>query len=74
MASEKLDKWFGDEPPSCALCEFGRWDRAHSAVLCSEKGVMDPAAHCKRYRYDPFRREPRKRPPLPEFDPKDFSL
>ena len=74
MAPDKSEKWFGGETPACSLCEYGRWDGSHTAVLCKEKGVMQPDGHCRRFRYDPFRREPRRRPSLPEYDPKDFEI
>jgi hypothetical protein len=61
--------------PACRYCACA--DRvivAEDAVLCTKKGVVAGGYHCRRYRYDPLKREPDAVPLLEEFREKDFSL
>lgn len=46
-----------DIEPRCAYCEFGSTVN-DTQVVCPRKGIMDSAAHCFRFRYDPLRRVP----------------
>ncbi len=49
--------------PRCAYC-------AHAArvsdeeVACEKKGVVDAGGHCRRFKYDPLKRVPPKKPQL----------
>lgn len=55
---------------------------AHSArlddntVLCAKKGVQNIDSKCFRFRYDPYKRIPKKAKPLDfsKYDEEDFSL
>lgn len=60
--------------PRCEYCAEGGWNAAHSAILCPRLGVMRPTDHCDRFDYDPLRREPKREPKLPDYDPADFTL
>ncbi|MDL2234377.1 hypothetical protein LJC63_12490 [Ruminococcaceae bacterium OttesenSCG-928-L11] len=73
MAEKRL---FGNRiSPACKYCEQGRlsFDRS-GAVLCERKGVVAPDYKCRHYRYDPLKREPRRRAPLQKFSQSDFEL
>lgn len=47
-----------DIEPRCAYCAQGR--PMGERVICARKGIMDPAAHCRSFRYDPLKRVPPK--------------
>lgn len=55
----------------CALCANwladGQEGRCRLELNLGEKG-------CKKFTYDPLKREPRKAPPLREFDPEEFKI
>ena len=46
--------------PRCAYCQHGT-DIGEESVACLKKGVMDSGSHCGSFRYDPFKRVPRRR-------------
>lgn len=58
----------------CAWCVHGREASDAELRLCPFKGVVDACFRCRRFRYDPLKREPKPAPTLPDFDAKDFSL
>lgn len=60
---------------SCAYCLYG----AHledGQVLCSKKGIRTMADQCRKFRYDPCKRIPKKAKALDfsKYDGEDFSL
>lgn len=72
MARMKL---FGNSiEPACAHCQFGRPAPDRLMVLCRKYGPVAPHYQCKRYRYDPLKRVPRRLPALPQYDADDFKL
>ncbi len=64
----------GDVPPSCEYCEFGRKASDHVMILCIKKGMVSPYYSCRKFRYSPLKRIPKRRPKLPEFTSEDFAL
>lgn len=56
----------------CAFCELGTPvpapDGADFDVICPKKGVVRADFVCRRFRYDPLKRNPREKPSLPEFE------
>lgn len=62
--------------PACKHCEHGKFfknqDKNH--ILCSRKGVVAPDYHCRKYKYDPLKRVPKKNPTLPSYKQSDFTL
>lgn len=57
---------------SCEVC-------AHSAMAdgvcrCLLGTAPGKKGLCKKYAYDPLKREPRRAPPLTDFDPEVFKL
>ena len=68
-------KYFNkDIPPACASCRRGRRCPGTDRVLCSLRGVMEPADACRKYRYDPLKRVPKRPRKLPVYKPEDFAL
>ncbi|MGI6744975.1 MAG: hypothetical protein ACOX45_02160 [Acutalibacteraceae bacterium] len=61
-------------PPQCRYCTYGRTTADGTNVLCIKKGVMLLNSRCRKYKYDPLKREPRQKPEKPEFSKEDFSL
>lgn len=44
----------------CANCFFGRTPKDRTVVLCEKKGIVEPDASCRHYKYDPLKRVPSK--------------
>ncbi len=60
---------------SCSYCTFGaRLD--DEQVLCSKKGVCPMDGKCRRFRYDPTKRIPKKSKAMDfaKYDKEDYSL
>jgi hypothetical protein len=61
--------------PACRHCESEiQVMPSNGQVLCSRLGVVAADYHCKRYVYDPLKRIPKRKRPLPKFTPADFSI
>lgn len=58
----------------CRNCFFGRFSPDGQIILCDKKGMSDPDGSCKKYKYDPLKRVPRKAPKPEEADPAEFEL
>lgn len=43
-------------------------------MLCAIRQNPGEKAACRHFNYDPLKRSPKNLPPLPDFDPEDFSL
>lgn len=56
----------------CAFCEFGTLvpgpDGDDTDVICLKKGVVKTTYVCRRFRYDPLKRNPKEKMPLPDFE------
>ena len=76
LSKKQRKKLFRPEQYSavCENCRFGKAAPDGSSVLCSVRGVMHRQSSCKKYEYDPLKREPARAPALPEFDPNLFAL
>lgn len=61
-----------DEDRMCVKCERGTPVFTGDAVLCRLRGLVKPTACCRRFRYDPLKREARPTPPLPTLDLNDL--
>ncbi len=72
MAKKKL---FGNtKEPRCETCSIGKRSADGESVLCIHGGAVPLSHHCRRYRYDPLRRTPKRRPLLGEYSAADFAL
>ena len=64
-----------DIPRSCTYCRFGtKLDDGH--ILCMKRGVVDDTYSCRKFKYDPCKRQPPK-PKAPDFasyKEEDFEL
>jgi len=60
--------------PACSLCEYGRPSPDATTVLCVKRGIMLPGSSCKKFKYDPIKRQPLTARKLPAYAPEDFKL
>lgn len=51
-----------DITPSCRFCEFAVAIRDGETMLCHKKGAVSADFVCKKYAFDPLKRQPRPRP------------
>ena len=66
-------KLFGNNiEPKCEYCCFGRV-KDDGTILCYS-GSTPQEGGCKKFKYDPLKREPNKLPPLQKSSPEDFML
>lgn len=70
----KKEKLFGNSvEPNCEYCTHN--SAAEGEVpLCAIRQNPGEKAACRQFNYDPLKRSPKNLPPLPKFDPEDFSL
>lgn len=52
----------------CARCEHATILAQCDYILCAKKGVVSDTHVCRRFIYDPLKRDPRRMPPLPHGD------
>ena len=58
-----------DKEKNCVYCAFG--SGSGKGFVCKKGSQQQP---CEQFRYDVFKRQPKKTPPLQNFDKSDFSL
>ncbi len=61
-----------NEDAICAMCEFGTPIFTGDAVLCRRRGLVRAGARCRKWRFDPLKREIKPIPPLPTLDPREI--
>lgn len=72
---KQLKQLFGRNiEPRCLYCEFGKQTSQQNIILCRNKGIVNNDYYCKKYRYSPFKRTPKRMANLPIFDREDFIL
>lgn len=74
MALFKKEPYGATIAPACEYCLYGRRAADEKVILCEKCGPVSPGHHCRKYRYDPLQRVPKRQPKLPEFSPEDFVL
>lgn len=55
-----------------ADCRYCRYNLGEENPICSQSD--NHSGPCKKYEYDPLRREPKAMPPLKEYKKEDFEL
>ena len=66
---------YNDElQPQCAYCAFGKPAATGTEILCFKKGVVEPGFACRKFEYDPLKRDPKQLKPLEAFSAEDFAL
>lgn len=65
----------GENEPQCALCEYAEISSNSSLAVCRKiGGIMQLDSKCKKFRYDPLKREPKAINLTSDFDKSDFEL
>lgn len=64
----RMKRTDGDEDMICARCVCGTPLFTGDAVLCRRRGLVWATARCRRFRYDPLKRDVKPTPPLPRLD------
>ena len=60
--------------PHCEYCVHGKILEATKEILCIKHGITEPTDNCNKYKYDPLKREPKKRKIADNYTPEDFLL
>ena len=60
--------------PACEYCAHGTVSPDEKSVLCPKKGIMRRTSSCRKFVYDPLKRQPKLPMELPEFDASEFEL
>ncbi len=72
MGNKNFNK---DIEPQCILCEHGSVFPDNSTILCRKAGgVTDAYNKCKKFKYDPLKREPKIISVSKDFTQEDFKL
>ena len=71
-----MKKLFGkkDIVASCSYCTHGRISPNKESVLCKKSGFVDIDYSCRRFKYDPLKRQPQRPRTISIFDEVDYSL
>ena len=64
----------GSISPSCEYCAYSKVSQQPGMFYCHKKGIVENVSHCRSFSYDPLRRVPKRRPPMPVFTEEDFKL
>lgn len=61
--------------PRCVYCQRGA-NLENGEVICAKKGVVPEGFHCRRFIYDPLKRQPPAAavPDFSKLDDEDFHL
>ena len=71
-----MKKLFGKKDISacCSYCAHGRVAPNKESILCKKAGLVNIDYSCKKFKYDPFKRQPTRPRPIIKYDEEDFSL
>lgn len=65
----------GNTEPQCAYCEYAEITEGSDMVVCRKiGGVMQIFSKCKKFRYDPLKREPKVLSFSGDYSQDDFKL
>ncbi len=71
MANKQFNKKIS---PCCEYCVHGTVSEFENEVICKKRGVTDTKDSCRKYKYDPLKREPRQIKMSDNYSPEDFLL
>ena len=69
-----LDFFKSEYEARCSYCAQGRKLNDSELILCPVKGIMTMDSFCRKFKYDRFKRIPKRIPRLPEFDKSEFEI
>lgn len=61
-------------PRYCEYCVFGNPSSYSNEVICEKRGITHVADSCRKYKYDPLKRNPDRQRLTEEFKEEDFKL
>ncbi|MBO5019735.1 MAG: hypothetical protein J6D52_03620 [Clostridia bacterium] len=61
-------------PHCCEYCVYGTNSEFSNEVICIKRGVTDAKDYCRKYKYDPLKREPARQKISDNYRPEDFLL
>ncbi len=65
----------GKTEPQCGYCEYAEISPDRSVAVCRKMGgIMQLHSKCRKFRYDPLKREPKTPSFSVEFSKDDFQL
>lgn len=65
----------GNDEPQCAHCEYAEITKGSDVAVCRKiGGIMQLHSKCKKYKYDPLKREPKKVSLRSDFSKEDFEI
>jgi len=59
---------------ACVYCVFAKDINDENFMLCKKKGVVESSYKCRKFVYDPLKREPPKRIVMPTYNEEEFKL
>jgi hypothetical protein len=62
MRIENMKEKDYDTTPSCRFCEYAAAIRDGETMICAKNGVVSATHLCRKYAFDPLKRQPRPRP------------
>ncbi len=60
--------------PACAYCTYGNRSMDGKTILCLKKGAVSLDYSCRKFKYDPLKREPKRLLVLPDSEDENFEL
>ena len=72
MCFKKKNNDGRDIPQVCEFCEFAIIINDEENVLCSKRGIVGRGGKCRKFIYDPLKREPKVLPPIPKLSEEDM--
>jgi hypothetical protein len=65
----------GNIEPQCAYCEFAEIKQGAEVALCRKiGGIMQLHSKCKKFKYDPLKRQPKTPSFNSDFSKEDFEI
>ena len=65
----------GNIEPQCAYCEFAEITKGSEVAVCRKiGGIMQLHSKCKKYKYDPLKRQPKTISLSSGFSKEDFEI
>ena len=61
-------------PASCSWCIHSNKSLFTDDIFCIKHGVLNKHDACRKYKYDPLKRTPKKIKPSDGYSPDDFKL
>lgn len=75
MKSVMSNKVFSKKlPRRCEYCIHGMASEFSDEILCLKRGITHAGDSCRRYKYDPLKRQPQRQKLADNYSPEDFSI